>query len=95
MEQPPLIVFRAIEPLTKSVQAELDLGLVHLSAEDRAFRFTRDFRTGETLIWGRDELHLNGIAEYIPRCQLDRKADPDYGSAYPSCDGLAAARHAP
>jgi len=65
MEQPPLVVFRAIEPLTKSGHAELDLGLVQLGAEDRAFRFTRDFRTGETLIWGRDELHLNGIADRL------------------------------
>ena len=65
MGQPPLIVFRAIEPLTKSGHAELDLGLVELSAEDRAFRFTRKISTGETLIYGLDELHLNGIADRL------------------------------
>lgn len=67
MGQPPLIVFRAIEPLTKSGQEKLDLGLEQLGAQDLAFRFTRNIRTGETLIYGLDELHLNRIADRLTR----------------------------
>jgi elongation factor G len=67
MGQPALIVFRAIEPLTKSGQEKLDLGLDQLGAEDRAFRFTRDVRTGETLIYATDELHLERIADRLTR----------------------------
>jgi elongation factor G len=67
MGRPELIVFRTIEPLTKSGQEKLDLGLEQLGAEDRAFRFTRDLRTGETHIYGVDEMHLDGIADRLTR----------------------------
>jgi len=62
-----LILFRAIEPPGNSGQENLDLVLGQLEAEDPAFRFARDTRTGETLIYGTGEPHLDEIVEGLRR----------------------------
>jgi elongation factor G len=67
MGHPELILFRTIEALTESGQETLDLVLGQLEAEDPAFRFARDTRTGETLIYGTSEAHLEGIVDRLWR----------------------------
>jgi len=62
----PVISIR-IEPKTKADQEKMSLSLKKLSEEDPTFRVKGDLETGETIISGMGELHLEIIADRMKR----------------------------
>ena len=62
----PVISIR-IEPKTKADQEKMGLALKRLSEEDPTFRVKGDLETGETIISGMGELHLEIIADRMRR----------------------------
>ncbi|OHA63143.1 MAG: translation elongation factor G [Candidatus Wildermuthbacteria bacterium RIFCSPHIGHO2_01_FULL_45_20] len=62
----PVISIR-IEPKTKADQEKMGLSLKRLCDEDPTFKVTSDFETGETLISGMGELHLDIIVDRMKR----------------------------
>jgi elongation factor G len=67
MEFPEPVISVAIEPKTKSDQDKLSTGLQRLSDEDPTFRVRTDEETGQTLIAGMGELHLEIIVDRLLR----------------------------
>src|SRR5690606_13496280 len=57
----------AIEPKTKSDQEKLGMGLAKLMAEDPTFRVKTDTDTGQVVIAGMGELHLEIIVDRLKR----------------------------
>src|SRR4029079_12462817 len=57
----------AIEPKTKADQEKLGTGLQKLMAEDPTFRVNTDTQTGQTIIRGMGELHLEIIVDRLKR----------------------------
>src|SRR3972149_2681836 len=64
---PEPVVSRAIEPKTKEDQDRLGESLRKLSEEDPTFRTRYDDETGQTIISGMGELHLEVIADRLLR----------------------------
>jgi elongation factor G len=64
---PEPVIQIAIEPKTKADQDKLSLSLVKLSDEDPTFRVSTDDETGQTLISGMGELHLEIIVDRLQR----------------------------
>ena len=62
----PVISIR-IEPKTKADQEKMGLALRKLAGEDPTFRVTSDLETGETIISGMGELHLEIIVDRMKR----------------------------
>ncbi len=62
----PVISIR-IEPKTKADQEKMGLALKRLAEEDPTFRIKGDLETGETIISGMGELHLEIIADRMKR----------------------------
>ncbi|MBP6855861.1 MAG: elongation factor G [Candidatus Pacebacteria bacterium] len=62
----PVINLR-IEPKTKADQEKLGMALKRLSDEDPIFRVTGNAETGETIIWGMGELHLEILVDRMKR----------------------------
>lgn len=62
----PVISVR-IEPKTKQDQEKMSLSLHKLSEEDPTFKMKQDLETGETIISGMGELHLEIIADRLKR----------------------------
>ena len=62
----PVISIR-IEPKTKADQEKMSLALHRLQEEDPTFRVMGDPDTGETIIWGMGELHLEIIVDRLKR----------------------------
>ena len=67
MDFPEPVIRLAIEPKTKSDQEKLGLGLAKLMAEDPTFRVNTDHETGQTVIAGMGELHLEIIVDRLKR----------------------------
>jgi elongation factor G len=67
MDFPEPVIRLAIEPKTKSDQEKLGLGLGKLMAEDPTFRVNTDVETGQTVIAGMGELHLEIIVDRLKR----------------------------
>src|SRR5205814_13919 len=67
MDFPEPVISLAIEPKTKVDQEKLGLGLQKLMAEDRTVRVTIDQQTGQTIIAGMGELHLEIIVDRLKR----------------------------
>jgi elongation factor G len=67
MEFPDPVISVAIEPKTKGDQDKLGAGLQRLSDEDPTFRVRTDEETGQTLISGMGELHLEIIVDRLMR----------------------------
>ncbi|MCC5948910.1 MAG: elongation factor G [Nitriliruptoraceae bacterium] len=67
MEFPKPVIQIAIEPKTKSDQQKLSTGLQKLAEEDPSFRVHTDDETGQTLIGGQGELHLEIIVDRLLR----------------------------
>jgi elongation factor G len=61
------VISLAIEPKTKADQEKLGLGLSKLMAEDPTFRVKTDVDTGQVVIAGMGELHLEIIVERLKR----------------------------
>ena len=64
---PEPVISMRIEPKTKQDQEKMGIALGRLSAEDPTFRVTSDTETGETIIWGMGELHLEIIVDRMKR----------------------------
>eukprot|EP00518_Triparma_eleuthera_P023417 CAMPEP_0197552154 /NCGR_PEP_ID=MMETSP1320-20131121/5773_1 /TAXON_ID=91990 /ORGANISM="Bolidomonas sp., Strain RCC2347" /LENGTH=751 /DNA_ID=CAMNT_0043112727 /DNA_START=66 /DNA_END=2321 /DNA_ORIENTATION=+ len=67
MEFPEPVINVAVEPKTKNDQQKMSDALIRLAAEDPSFRFTRDEETGQTVIAGMGELHLEIIVDRMKR----------------------------
>ena len=67
MDFPDPVIQIAIEPKTKSDQEKLSTALQKLSEEDPTFRVRTDEETGQTLIGGMGELHLEIIVDRLMR----------------------------
>ncbi|MCB0711664.1 MAG: elongation factor G [Ignavibacteriae bacterium] len=67
MEFPEPVIEQSIEPKTKGDQDRLGDALVKLSEEDPTFRVKVDHDTGQTIIAGMGELHLDIIVDRIKR----------------------------
>jgi elongation factor G len=67
MEFPAPVIQIAIEPKTKSDQEKLSTALQKLAEEDPSFRVHTDEETGQTLIGGQGELHLEIIVDRLLR----------------------------
>ena len=67
MTFPDPVISVAVEPKSKADQDKLGNGLARLAEEDPTFRVTSDEETGQTLIAGMGELHLEIIVDRLKR----------------------------
>jgi len=67
MTFPDPVIAVAVEPKSKADQDKLSSGLARLAEEDPTFRVTSDEETGQTLISGMGELHLEIIVDRLKR----------------------------
>merc|ERR1712032_1246361 len=67
MEFPEPVIKVAVEPKTKNDQQKMSEALIKLAGEDPSFRFSRDEETGQTIIEGMGELHLEIIVDRMMR----------------------------
>ena len=67
MDFPEPVIALAIEPKTKADQEKLGQGLAKLQAEDPTFRVATDIETGQVVIRGMGELHLEIIVDRLKR----------------------------
>ncbi len=67
MEFPEPVISVAVEPKTKSDQEKLGLALQKLTKEDPSFRVHTDEESGQTIISGMGELHLEILVERMKR----------------------------
>jgi elongation factor G len=76
MQFPDPVISIAIEPKTKADQEKLGGALARLASEDPSFRVSSDAETGQTLISGMGELHLEIIVDRLTR---EFKVDANVG----------------
>ncbi len=67
MEFPEPVISIAIEPKTKADQERMGVALSRLAKEDPSFRVSTDEETGQTIIAGMGELHLEIIVDRLKR----------------------------
>ena len=67
MEFPDPVISQAVEPKTKSDQEKLGVALGKLAQEDPSFRVRTDEESGQTIISGMGELHLEIIIDRLKR----------------------------
>ncbi|MDD2956426.1 MAG: elongation factor G, partial [Oscillospiraceae bacterium] len=67
MEFPEPVIRVAIEPKTKAGQEKMGIGLAKLAEEDPTFKTYTDQETGQTIIAGMGELHLEIIVDRLLR----------------------------
>lgn len=67
IEFPDPVIQISIEPKTQADQGKIGEALVRISAEDPTFRVVHDGETGQTIIEGMGELHLEIITERLTR----------------------------
>lgn len=67
MEFPEPVIRQAVEPKTKSDQEKMGIALSRLAAEDPSFRVSTDEESGQTIIGGMGELHLEIIVDRMKR----------------------------
>jgi len=67
MEFPDPVIEVAVEPKTKADQEKMGVALGRLAAEDPSFRVTSDHDSGQTIIKGMGELHLDILVDRMKR----------------------------
>ncbi len=67
MEFPDPVIELAVEPKTKADQEKMGVALQRLAAEDPSFRVTSDEESGQTIIKGMGELHLDILVDRMKR----------------------------
>jgi len=67
MDFPEPVIKVSVEPKTKADQEKMTNALIKLAAEDPSFRFSRDEDSGQTIIEGMGELHLDIICDRMKR----------------------------
>ena len=76
MEFPEPVISIAVEPKTKADQEKMSMALAKLAEEDPSFRVKTDEETGQTIISGMGELHLEII---VDRMKKEFKVDAEVG----------------
>jgi len=77
MEFPDPVIEVAVEPKTKSDQEKMGTALARLAAEDPSFRVASDIESGQTIIKGMGELHLEIL---VDRMRREFKVDANVGA---------------
>ncbi len=77
MEFPDPVIEIAVEPKTKADQEKMATALQRLAAEDPSFRVSSDVESGQTIIKGMGELHLDII---VDRMKREFKVDANVGA---------------
>jgi elongation factor G len=77
MEFPDPVIEVAVEPKTKSDQEKMGVALSRLAQEDPSFRVSTDSESGQTVIKGMGELHLDII---VDRMRREFKVDANVGA---------------
>jgi elongation factor G len=77
MDFPDPVIKIAIEPKSKGDLEKMGMGLSKLAQEDPSFNFSRDDETGQTVIEGMGELHLEII---VDRLRREFKVECDVGA---------------
>ncbi|MCZ4283130.1 elongation factor G [Kiloniella laminariae] len=77
MEFPEPVIEVAVEPKTKADQEKMGLALNRLAQEDPSFRVSSDNESGQTVIKGMGELHLDII---VDRMRREFKVDANVGA---------------
>ena len=77
MEFPEPVIEIAVEPKTKADQEKMGVALASLAAEDPSFRVATDVESGQTIIKGMGELHLDII---IDRMKREHKVEANIGA---------------
>ncbi|EPX76899.1 elongation factor G [Litoreibacter arenae] len=67
MTFPDPVIEIAVEPKTKADQEKMSLGLQRLAAEDPSFRVETDIESGQTIMKGMGELHLDILIDRLKR----------------------------
>jgi elongation factor G len=67
MTFPDPVIEIAVEPKTKADQEKMGLGLQRLAAEDPSFRVETDLESGQTIMKGMGELHLDILVDRLKR----------------------------
>ena len=67
MTFPDPVIEIAVEPKTKADQERMSTGLARLAAEDPSFRVETDFESGQTIMKGMGELHLDILVDRLKR----------------------------
>ncbi|MDA5478601.1 elongation factor G, partial [Yersinia kristensenii] len=67
MEFPEPVISQAIEPKTKADQEKMGIALQRLASEDPSFRIRTDEESGQTIISGMGELHLEIVVDRMKR----------------------------
>jgi len=74
----PHILWIAVEPKTRADQEKMDMALGKLAQEDSTFQVLADPDSGQTIIWGTGELHLENI---VDRMMREYNVDANVGGA--------------
>ena len=77
MTFPDPVIEIAVEPKTKADQEKMSLGLQRLAAEDPSFRVETDIESGQTIMRGMGELHLDIL---IDRLRREFKVEANIGA---------------
>ena len=77
MEFPDTVIEIAVEPKTKGDQEKMGTALSRLAQEDPSFRVSSDLESGQTIIKGMGELHLDII---VDRMRREFKVDANIGA---------------
>ena len=77
MEFPDPVIEVAVEPKTKADQEKMGVALNRLAQEDPSFRVTSDYESGQTVIKGMGELHLEIL---VDRMKREFKVDANVGA---------------
>ena len=67
MSFPDPVIEIAVEPKSKNDQEKMSLGLQRLAAEDPSFQVTTDLESGQTIMRGMGELHLDILVDRLKR----------------------------
>ncbi|MDF1710275.1 MAG: elongation factor G [Paracoccaceae bacterium] len=67
MTFPEPVIEIAVEPKTKADQEKMGIALARLAAEDPSFRVETDFESGQTIMRGMGELHLDILVDRMKR----------------------------
>jgi elongation factor G len=77
MDFPDPVIELSVEPKTKADQEKMGVALSRLAAEDPSFRVSTDHESGQTIIKGMGELHLDII---VDRMKREFKVDANVGA---------------
>ena len=77
MDFPAPVIEVAVEPRTKGDQEKMGTALARLAAEDPSFRVTTDRESGQTIVKGMGELHLDII---VDRMRREFRVDANVGA---------------